>query len=144
MDHLSKRHIVLVRCFTVVRNYFNEKIFTSEINIKQNNLKISWIICDVSVSVQLIICGGGVVFIMILAALIYICLPWYFQTTVWVVNLFMPDPIPFLDEIIMFVPIAYKIKRIFDLSEFLRKYGKILAIMLGVGVVVFILCLIFF
>lgn len=83
-------------------------------------------------------------FIMIFAALVYICLPWYFQTAVWVVNLFMPDPIPFLDEIIMFVPIAYKVKRIFDLSEFLRKYGKFLAIVLGIGLVVLILWLIFF
>lgn len=81
-------------------------------------------------------------FLMIIAALIYICLPWYFQTAVWLVNLFIPDPIPFLDEVIMFVPVAYKIKKIINLSEFLRKYGIVLAILLGIGIIALIVCLI--
>lgn len=62
--------------------------------------------------------------LMIIAAFAYIGLPWYIQSVVWLVNLFIPDSIPFLDELIMFVPIAYKVKRIFDVSEFLRKYAK--------------------
>lgn len=79
---------------------------------------------------------------MIIAALIYICMPWYVQSAVWLVNLFIPDPIPFFDELIMFVPIAYKIKRIFDISEFLRKYGIVLAVLLGIGIIVLIVCII--
>lgn len=79
---------------------------------------------------------------MIIAALIYICLPWYFQSAVWLVNLFIPDPIPFLDEVIMFVPIAYKIKKIIDISEFLRKYGIVLAVLLGIGIAALIICMI--
>ena len=78
---------------------------------------------------------------MVIAALVYICLPWYVQSAVWLVNLFIPDPVPFLDEIIMFVPIAYKIKRIIDISEFLRKYGIVLAVLLGIGIIVLIVCL---
>ena len=49
--------------------------------------------------------------------------------------------VPFLDEIIMFVPIAYKIKRIFDISEFLGKYGIVLAVLLGIGIIALTVCL---
>lgn len=79
---------------------------------------------------------------MVIAALIYLYLPWYVQSAVWLVNVFIPDPIPFLDELIMFMPIAYKIKSIFSLSEFLRKYGIVLAVLLGIGVIVLIVCMI--
>lgn len=80
-------------------------------------------------------------FAMVIAALVYICLTWYIQSAVWLVNLFIPDPVPFLDEIIMFVPIAYKIKRIFDISEFLGKYGIVLAVLLGIGIIALTVCL---
>ena len=75
---------------------------------------------------------------MIIAALFYLCLPWYVQSAIWLVNIFISDPIPFLDELIMFVPIAYKIKKIIDISEFLRKYGIALAVLLGVGIIALI------
>lgn len=80
--------------------------------------------------------------VMIIAALFYICLPWYVQSAVWLVNLFMPDPIPFLDELLMLVPIVYKIRRIISVSEFLRKYGIVLAILIGIGVITLIVCMI--
>ena len=80
-------------------------------------------------------------FAMVIAALVYICLPWYIQSAVWLGKLFIPDPVPFLDEIIMFVPIAYKIKRIFDISEFLGKYGIVLAVLLGIGIIALTVCL---
>lgn len=80
-------------------------------------------------------------FAMVIAALVYICLTWYIQSAVWLVNLFIPDPVPFLDGIIMFVPIAYKIKRIFDISEFLGKYGIVLAVLLGIGIIALTVCL---
>ena len=79
---------------------------------------------------------------MIIAALFYICLPWYVQSAVWLVNLFMPDPIPFLDELLMLVPIVCKIRRIISVSEFLRKYGIVLAILIGIGVIALIVCMI--
>lgn len=79
---------------------------------------------------------------MVIAALIYLYLPWYVQSAVWLINVFIPDSIPFLDELIMFIPIAYKIKSIFSLSEFLRKYGIVLAVLLGIGVIALIACMI--
>ncbi len=48
---------------------------------------------------------------------------------------------PFLEDIIMFVPITYKIKRIIDISEFLRKYGIVLAVLLGIGIIALTVCL---
>lgn len=80
--------------------------------------------------------------VLIISALIYICLPWYIQSAVWLVDIFIPDPIPFLDELIMFVPIACKIKKVFDISEFLRKYGIILAVLLGIGIIALIVYMI--
>ncbi len=80
--------------------------------------------------------------VMVIAALFYLFLPWYIQSAVWLVNLFIPDPIPFFDELIMFVPVAYKIKRILDISEFLEKYGIVLAVLLGIGIVALIVCMI--
>lgn len=77
--------------------------------------------------------------VLIIAAFIYICLPWYLQLAAWIINLFIPDPIPVLDELLMLVPALIKIKRIFVLSEFLRKYGKILLLVLGGGLAAFIL-----
>lgn len=80
-----------------------------------------------------------IVFIMV--ALIYICLPWYVQMAIWIINVFMPDMIPVLDELAMFVPMAVKIKRTIHLAEFLRKYGILLAVLLGIGLIVLMICL---
>lgn len=75
---------------------------------------------------------------MVIVALFYVCLPWYVQSVVWLVNIFIPDPIPFFDELIMFVPIAYKIKKIISISEFLRKYGIVLAVLIGIVIIALI------
>ncbi len=79
--------------------------------------------------------------VLIIVALIYICLPWYVQMAIWIINVFMPDTIPVLDELAMFVPMAVKIKRTIQLSEFLRKYGILLAVLLGIGLIVLMVCL---
>lgn len=81
--------------------------------------------------------------VLIVSALIYICLPWYIQLAAWVINLFIPDPVPVLDELLMLVPALLKIKRIIVLSEFFRKYGKILLIIFGVGLIAFVLWRVF-
>lgn len=78
-------------------------------------------------------------FVLAIVAFIYICLPWYVQLAVWIINLFIPDPVPILDELLMLVPVLLKIKRIILLSEFLRKFSMILLIVLGLELVAFIL-----
>ena len=84
--------------------------------------------------------GAVDMIVMIIASLFYLCLPWYVQSAVWLVNLFIPDPIPFFDELLMFVPIAYKIRSIINVSEFLRKFSIVLAILIGIGVIALIVC----
>lgn len=79
---------------------------------------------------------------MVIAALFYVLLPWYVQMAIWIVNLFIPDPVPFFDEFVMFLPMAYKIKNIIVISEFLRKYGIALAVLMGTGVVALIVYMI--
>lgn len=80
--------------------------------------------------------------VMVIGALFYLCLPWYVQSAIWLVNIFIPDSIPFFDELLMFVPIACKIKKIITVSEFLRKYGIVLAVLLGIGIIALIVYLI--
>lgn len=70
---------------------------------------------------------------LIIIAFLYCCLPWYIGLACFIVNLFFPDPIPFLDELLMFVPVIRKIIRIATLSEFLEEHWKkILVIILSV------------
>lgn len=86
--------------------------------------------------------GAAGMFLIAIAALVYICLPWYAQSVIWLVNVFIPDSVPFLGELLMFVPVAYKIRRIIRISEFLQKYGKVLAVLVGIGLIALIVCMI--
>lgn len=63
---------------------------------------------------------------LVFIAIVYFCLPWYIELACFIINLFIPDTTPFIDEFLMFVPIISKIKKIILLSEILRKYGKII------------------
>lgn len=65
-------------------------------------------------------------FIFIIAVIIFCCVPWYVQLVFFAFNLFFPDPIPILDELLMIVSIIKKLKRAVALSEIIRKYGKII------------------
>ncbi len=64
--------------------------------------------------------------ILVLVAIVYCCLPWYIELACFIINLFIPDTIPIIDELLMFVPIVRKIKNIITLSEIFKKYGKII------------------
>lgn len=75
--------------------------------------------------------------ILLIVALIYCGLPWYYELAIWIVNLIIPDSIPYIDEILMFVPIVSKIKKIILLADFFEKYWKII-----VGVLIIIVILI--
>ena len=75
---------------------------------------------------------------LIIIAIIYCCLPWYLEVACFIVNLFFPDPIPLLDELLMFVPIVRKLKRIIAISEIIQKYGKIILTVIALLAVGFI------
>lgn len=81
------------------------------------------------------------IFILIFVAIIYCCLPWYIELACFIINLFIPDTIPIIDELLMFVPIVRKVKNIITLSEILRKYGKIILtviLALLVGIIIYL------
>lgn len=80
---------------------------------------------------------------LIIVAVIYCSLPWYIELACWFVNLFFPDPIPYIDELLMFVPVVGKIKNIILVSEFLKKYGKII-IAVTIGILSIVMLVIFF
>ena len=48
---------------------------------------------------------------MIIFLLIYVCCPWYIQFLLMILNIFIPDPIPLLDEVIMVVSTYSKISK---------------------------------
>lgn len=81
-----------------------------------------------------------VVFLIVLA-LIYCTLPWYIEVIAWIINLFLADTIPFIDELLMFVPIVSKLKKLYEITDVLEKYWKIilLIIVLIIGVVIYII-----
>ena len=60
--------------------------------------------------------------ILVLVAIVYCCLPWYIELACFIINLFIPDTIPIIDELLMFVPIVRKIKNIITLSEIFKNH----------------------
>lgn len=81
------------------------------------------------------------VIVLIIIAIIYCALPWYIEIAAWIVNLFCPDTIPLIDELLMFVPIVSKIKKIAIIADILERYWKLLIVvlLLIVGLIIYLL-----
>lgn len=85
---------------------------------------------------------GNDMIILVIMALIYCCLPWYIEVVIWLVNLYIPDAFPIIDEVLMFVPMVSKIKKAIDLYDFFEEYGKIiLAILVVVVAIIAAICI---
>ena len=84
-----------------------------------------------------------VVLILILIVLIYSALPLPLQLVLFLVNMFFPDPVPFLDETIMIVSMANKAKLISRLYTLLRKHRVIGIIAIGAFVAAVIVCIVY-
>jgi hypothetical protein len=69
--------------------------------------------------------------IYLLLAIAFCCVPWYIEALIWLCNLFIPDSIPIIDEMLMFVPIIIKIKNILHICDAIKKHWKIVVILLG-------------
>lgn len=81
----------------------------------------------------------GIIILFILAG-IYVALPLWAKLVVLVINSFFPDPIPVLDEVLMFSATIRDIIRIYKgmkIAEWIRMH-KILSICIGIGIVIFI------
>lgn len=74
--------------------------------------------------------------ILVIMALIYCFLPWYIEAVIWLINLYLPDTFPIIDEVLMFVPMISKFKNAVDLYNFMEKYGKIVLAILAVVIAV--------
>ena len=48
---------------------------------------------------------------LVVVVIVYLALPAWLEVVLFLINLFVPDPIPYLDEILMILPIIAKIKR---------------------------------
>ena len=67
--------------------------------------------------------------VLIVLAIIYIVLPIWVKILVFIVNAFVPDPIPFLDEIAMLAGMLVHLARINMILEFISEH-KVLAFFL--------------
>ena len=76
--------------------------------------------------------------VLIIGALFYCFLPWYIEAVIWLVNLYLPDAFPIIDEVLMFVPVVSKIKKAIDLYDFFEEYGKIILAILAVVVAIIV------
>lgn len=79
--------------------------------------------------------------ITIIGLLIYLGLPLPLQLFVLLLNSVTPDPIPYIDEIIMYASFIKKLitcMHILDMLEWIKEH-KILAIVLGIGVIILII-----
>ena len=82
------------------------------------------------------------IILYIVGILVYLCLPLYLQIIFIIVNTFVNDPIPFLDEIIMYASFIKKLCNLGRIIEFIED-NKVLSIIIGVVIVVVAIFLFF-
>lgn len=72
-----------------------------------------------------------VVIIVILIIIIFSALPLPLQLILFAVNMFLPDPVPMLDEAIMIISMANKAKLFSKIYSLLQKHRVIGIIVIG-------------
>lgn len=80
----------------------------------------------------------SIIFLVIVAVIggsIYFVLPLAVQLILFVINAIVPDPIPYLDEIIMVGGILSKLKKLDDIEDFISEH-KVLSCIIAVGIVI--------
>ena len=82
------------------------------------------------------------IILYIVGILVYLCLPLYLQIIFIIVITFVNDPIPFLDEIIMYASFIKKLCNLGRIIEFIED-NKVLSIIIGVVIVVVAIFLFF-
>ena len=79
-----------------------------------------------------------IIFLVIVAVIggsIYFALPLAVQLILFAINAIVPDPIPYLDEIIMVGGILSKLKKLDDIEDFISEH-KVLFCIISVGIVI--------
>ena len=80
----------------------------------------------------------SIIFLVIVAVIggsIYFALPLAVQLILFAINAIVPDPIPYLDEIIMGGGILSKLKKLDDIEDFISEH-KVLSCIIAVGMVI--------
>ena len=80
----------------------------------------------------------SIIFLVIVAVIggsIYFALPLAVQLILFAINAIVPDPIPYLDEIIMVGGILSKLKKLDDIEDFISEH-KVLSCIIAVGMVI--------
>lgn len=80
----------------------------------------------------------SIIFLVIVAVIggsIYFALPLAVQLILFAINAVVPDPIPYLDEIIMVGGILSKLKKLDDIEDFISEH-KVLSCIIAVGMVI--------
>lgn len=80
----------------------------------------------------------SIIFLVIVAVIggsIYFALPLAVQLILFAINAIVPDPIPYLDEIIMVGGILSKLKKLDDIEDFISEH-KVLSCIIAVGIVI--------
>lgn len=73
--------------------------------------------------------------VAIVGGSIYFVLPLAVQLILFAINAIVPDPIPYLDEIIMVGGILSKLKKLDDIEDFISEH-KVLSCIIAVGMVI--------
>lgn len=79
----------------------------------------------------------------IIGVLIYVVLPMPLQLVVLILNTAIVDPIPYVDEIIMYASFIKKLARYGRMIEWAEEHKTLLTV-IGVGIVVVILIILFY
>lgn len=80
----------------------------------------------------------------IMILLIYLSCPILGKIALLIANTLIPDPIPFVDEFIMWMGLFIHLSRLMKLAEFVRNHKKAVAVAFIVLVILFIAVIIFF
>lgn len=82
------------------------------------------------------------IILMFIGLAVYVCLPAFLQLILSVLNSFIADPIPLIDEIIMYGSFAYKVKSFLEDPEEYMEKGCLRIFLAGVVVVIVIVAFI--
>jgi hypothetical protein len=86
---------------------------------------------EVTILLHIILIG----IVAIVGGSIYFVLPLAVQLILFAINAIVPDPIPYLDEIIMVGGILSKLKKLDDIEDFISEH-KVLFCIIAVGIVI--------
>ena len=79
-----------------------------------------------------------IVIILIFLAFVYVGLPLWAKLIVFIINSFLPDPIPVVDEVLMVAAIIndiLKLYKVMAITEWIRSH-KVLALCIGLGIII--------